>query len=368
MRRSLSKSSLTEQSRTEGQVPTTEDLKCFVIGPIGDKDADEGSQERQSYENAIEVLEEVVQPACRAFALEPLRADEISNPGEIPEQIFRHLRDDDVVVADLTGANANVMYELGLRHTTGKLTIQLGERGTLPFDVSAIRTILFKRTAGGLVAARKSLSAAISAGLEGRLNYVTATRVFLGGARKLEELALDSIDEQTEELGFLEKIAAMEEVVGEIAPTLNQFTEIYKTIGEIVSEAGELAGKEAASGHKVKIANRAAARLRPIAEKLDATVVEFREQIEKLDPGTQALLQLLRSQEETEEARSFIESVNGAAESVGSTVEGARELADKMAEAGEATRDLRKVSNRLARSLRYYAELAQRVRTWKDLT
>lgn len=113
-----------------------DDQKCFVIGPIGDKNAEYGTEQREAYEQAIEVLEEIIQPACGAFGLEPLRADEIADPGEIPEQIFQHLRDDDVLIADLTGANANVMYELGLRHATGKLTIQLGERDRLPFDVS----------------------------------------------------------------------------------------------------------------------------------------------------------------------------------------------------------------------------------------
>jgi hypothetical protein len=64
--------------------------------------------------------------------LNPIRAGHISDSGEITEQIFRHLRDDDVVIADLTGANANVMYELGLRHTINKLTIQVGEFRRLP--------------------------------------------------------------------------------------------------------------------------------------------------------------------------------------------------------------------------------------------
>jgi hypothetical protein len=70
----------------------------------------------------------------------------MSRQGEIPEQVVRELRDADVVIADPTDADPNVMHELGLRHTTDKLTIQIGERGRLPFDVSTIRTIQFVRT------------------------------------------------------------------------------------------------------------------------------------------------------------------------------------------------------------------------------
>lgn len=43
----------------------------------------------------------------------------IAEPGEITEQVFQRLRDDDLVIADVRGGNANVMYELGLRHTSG---------------------------------------------------------------------------------------------------------------------------------------------------------------------------------------------------------------------------------------------------------
>src|SRR3954466_7549025 len=121
-------------------------MRCFVIGPIGDRHAPFGSDSRQVYEDALEVLEKVIVPACAAAGIEAIRADQISAPGEITDQIFRHLRDDDVVIADVSGGNANVMYELGLRHTVNKLTIQIGEYGQVPFDIKNIRTILFSRS------------------------------------------------------------------------------------------------------------------------------------------------------------------------------------------------------------------------------
>jgi hypothetical protein len=100
-----------------GDADEAKDLTCFVISPIGDRDADASSPERRIYEDALQVLEEVIQPACAGFGIPVVRADRISRPGEITEQIYRHLRDAHLVIADLTGANPNVMYELGLRHT-----------------------------------------------------------------------------------------------------------------------------------------------------------------------------------------------------------------------------------------------------------
>ena len=109
-------------------------LVCFVISPIGDRLAEPGSDERHTYEESIQTFEKIIQPACKHVEIEdPIRADAISRQGEITEQIFRHLKSADIVIADVTGANPNVMYELGLRHTTGLLTIQIGEKDRLPF-------------------------------------------------------------------------------------------------------------------------------------------------------------------------------------------------------------------------------------------
>lgn len=109
----------------------------FVIGPIGDRNAEPGSEERKRYERAIQTLEKIIEPACREAGIpNPVRADTISVAGDITEQTFRLLRDADVVIADVTNGNSNVMYELGLRHTKNKLTLQIGERERLPFDIS----------------------------------------------------------------------------------------------------------------------------------------------------------------------------------------------------------------------------------------
>jgi hypothetical protein len=138
---------------------------CFVIGPIGDRFAPPGSDSRTTYEDALQVLEEIIEPACLANDMTVIRADQITSSGDINEQVFRHLRDDEVVIADVSGGNANVMYELGARHTLNKLTIQIGEYRQLPFDIRSIRTIQFSRSRRGLIDARNELEQLIATGL-----------------------------------------------------------------------------------------------------------------------------------------------------------------------------------------------------------
>lgn len=108
---------------------------CFVISPIG---AD-GTDIRK---RADQVLRHVISPAVSACGFDPIRADQISEPGIITSQVIQHIVDDPLVVADLTGMNPNVFYELALRHAIRKPLVQIIEKDEkIPFDVAGMRTI-----------------------------------------------------------------------------------------------------------------------------------------------------------------------------------------------------------------------------------
>ena len=108
---------------------------CFVICPIGEADSEERKR-------SDDLLEHIITPVMEEFSYQVIRADKLPNPGKITEQIIEQLMTADLVIADLTGNNANVFYELGVRHTTDKPVIQLIQKGgTVPFDVKVIRTL-----------------------------------------------------------------------------------------------------------------------------------------------------------------------------------------------------------------------------------
>jgi hypothetical protein len=94
------------------------------------------------------VLKFIIKPVLEELGFaEPVRADMLSEPGIIGRQIVSRLIGADLVIADLTGHNPNVFYELAIRHGTGKPFIQLIARGEIiPFDVGHQRTIQFDRT------------------------------------------------------------------------------------------------------------------------------------------------------------------------------------------------------------------------------
>src|SRR2546423_12316911 len=93
---------------------------CFVIMPIGSDEAYRIYLNR--YENLIKpAIEGVLQGDLRVF--DAIRADFISRTGSINHMVLRHLYEADVVIADLTDLNPNVLYELGVRNALRHGTI-----------------------------------------------------------------------------------------------------------------------------------------------------------------------------------------------------------------------------------------------------
>lgn len=112
-----------------------QDQVCFVIAPIGDSGSDIRKRSDQ-------VLRHVIRPAAKSCGFQAIRADEISEPGIITTQVLQHIVDDPMVVADLTGQNPNVFYELAVRHSLRRPYVQIIQRGErIPFDVAGVRTI-----------------------------------------------------------------------------------------------------------------------------------------------------------------------------------------------------------------------------------
>jgi hypothetical protein len=111
--------------------------KCFFITPIGEIDSDIRKRSDQ-------VFKHLIKPSVEPFNYKPFRADQISEPGIITSQVIENVVESDLVIADLSGNNPNVFYELAIRHVIKKPYIQLIQEGeTLPFDVAVTRTIRF---------------------------------------------------------------------------------------------------------------------------------------------------------------------------------------------------------------------------------
>lgn len=111
------------------------DRKCFLIAPIGE----DGSDTRKRTDR---LESRILKPVLEKAGIEIVRADKIPDPGMITRQIMDNLVHCDLVIADLTDSNANVFYEMGIRHVLSAPIIHMKFAGSkIPFDNSDFRAI-----------------------------------------------------------------------------------------------------------------------------------------------------------------------------------------------------------------------------------
>src|SRR6185312_9114703 len=114
---------------------------CFVLMPFGVKRDAMGRPT-----NFDAVYQTIIAPAVLKAGLDPIRADEERVGGAIHKPMFERLMLCPYAVADVTGANPNVYYELGVRHAMrSNSTVVLFSEGTmLPFDIAMLRCIPYR--------------------------------------------------------------------------------------------------------------------------------------------------------------------------------------------------------------------------------
>jgi hypothetical protein len=119
---------------------------CFVLMPFGVKMDAAGRSI-----NFDHVYGQIFKPAVIAAGLLPVRADEEQAQGFIHKLMYERLLLSEYAIADLTILNANVYYELGVRHAAKPATTVMtmaGQSG-LPFDVAGLRVLPYSLDAAG---------------------------------------------------------------------------------------------------------------------------------------------------------------------------------------------------------------------------
>ena len=108
----------------------------FVIMPFGEPWSDR--------------VWEAVQKVVTTEGLLPERADNRHGP-IVTEDIWRGIVEARIVLADVTGWNPNVFYELGIAHTLGKDVVLITQpTNRLPFDTQGYRHIIYSDNPSGL--------------------------------------------------------------------------------------------------------------------------------------------------------------------------------------------------------------------------
>ena len=129
---------------------------CFVIMPFSNTVSCTEKEWTWIFEN-------VFKPAVEGAGLDYECRRSVATRGNIVASILEELNDAYVVLADLTDRNANVFYELGIAHSTGKKVILISQSADdIPFDIKAFRHIIYEDNLDGYDVLRKELKKAIN--------------------------------------------------------------------------------------------------------------------------------------------------------------------------------------------------------------
>jgi hypothetical protein len=94
--------------------------------------------------------DDVIAPGVAAAGLAAMRADQDAL-GNIHGMMFERIFESPVVIADVSGANPNVFYELGISHSTARRTVTVVRedyRDHIPFDIAPCRVLIYPKHPG----------------------------------------------------------------------------------------------------------------------------------------------------------------------------------------------------------------------------
>jgi hypothetical protein len=276
------------------------------------------------------------------------------------------------LIADLTGANPNVMYELGLRHTRNMLTVQIGEYGRLPFDVNVIRTVQFSRSTYGLITARNELIQMLEAGLTGEYDMVTATRIW--NEHPVAEAPPDEHEHgeqpvEAEAPGFMDLIADSEENQQALNNAVQAVGERLAELGSGAETATQRMAASDAQGAgmrgRLAVTREYAEEMNRIAEQLEDDVNKYEAAMRSVSAGTLAIIQRLEEDPaQLPDAMDFGRVLRQTAARTRQALESQQGFVASMNEAARATQVMRGPARRVSNALDRFASASQAVDEW----
>jgi hypothetical protein len=147
--------------------------KCFVIMPFA-----------PAFDEVYETIREAMEGPD--LSLNCSRADELQGGGHIIEDILREIAEAEIVIADLTGRNPNVFYELGIVQMVKdveKVILLSQDVDSIPFDVRVFRCIIYKQSIQGARELKEKLLAGVKAVAEKSFRF----NLLQGGSYKFPQ-------------------------------------------------------------------------------------------------------------------------------------------------------------------------------------
>jgi hypothetical protein len=118
------------------------------------------------------VYDDHIRPTAQKMNLTVARGDDFFTAKSVMSDIWNAMNASRLVIADCTGRNPNVFYEMGMAHTLGKPVILISQdKEDIPFDIQHIRYLIYDFTPRGMPEFEKNLTATIESELKEQFSY-----------------------------------------------------------------------------------------------------------------------------------------------------------------------------------------------------
>ena len=290
-------------------------------------------------------------------------ANDEGNQQNILQDVIQPIYGSDIIIADLTGLNPNVMYELGLAHSFNKKTIIITQDdiNSLPFDLKQYRaknySLHFKKFAELVEFLKRILDGAI----DGSISFSNPVKDFLNTNQiNTVEWFSDTCDKQLESIddkGFLDFLADIESDSEKLCTSITEIGEDIKEMGDgIHNSSSEIIRVKSNGG------NGSAAFVRKEVKKVSHIIDIFSSKLRKHNADNSVLWDKIESNslgllenpyaqniENQEGLKKYMESLNGLKDSTAESRHAVIKLKDTM-------KSITGLERSLNQSLRFVAQ------------
>lgn len=208
--------------------------KVFVITPFNDDFLSLYEELKKHFENDFDFN----------------NAGDLDNQQNILKDIVMGINNADIIIADVSGLNSNVFYELGIAHAMGKKVIIITQDiGELPFDIKAYRANEYGLKFNEVPTLKEELRKLLKGALDGSIKYSNPVSDFLLNinqtTNKLDEQKQKlEVDTVIEEKGLLDFIFEIQEdgiaLTNELFAMSDGINEISKDIDNTSNEINQV--------------------------------------------------------------------------------------------------------------------------------
>lgn len=281
---------------------------------------------------------EIIEPALAESGCIATRADSDLDQVNIMQKIIQSISRTDIIIAEVTSLNPNVMYELGIAHGLDKPTVILTQDiDSVPFDLRSYTLVKYTEHYQEIPKLQRKLRDLVERFRNGEVQFRNPVRDFVldvslnahvssFGENKAVE-TVEPLDDDDEELGWLDLQVAIEEGLAEIKTDTERLGEVASRFTEELSDETDRLNRlpSPTAAHKHAASMRVAQLLTTFATELETLGPRFRVHWSVLEEHSEALFASIELKSDADRqngeklistVQSFIGQVDGAASAI----------------------------------------------------